>query len=204
MASLVVKTSCIWPFRGVRGWLRLMVVVCAIASVSTGLADGGSRQPSGEIKEIVRPADVDEVSGLSGWFDETFEPEMHLKVSAFIYIDWQLYEWVVDGRSGTEQPLRIRIDLGITEPVEMEVQEISWTTSNTVTSLSGPVYRNDVNVGSGVIRPAIHRKEFRGYIRLPEGKFVISPTPRLPTHIVYLNDWEAIRKADNEYQQQVR
>jgi len=181
-----------------------MLVVCAIASASTGFADSGIKQPSGEIKEIVRPADFDEASGLSGWFDEIFEPAMHLRASAFIYIDWPLYERVLDGRSLTEEPLRIRINLGITEPVEMEVREISWTTSNTVTSLSGPVYRDGVNVGSGVLRPAMHRKEFRGYIRLPEGKFVISPTPRLPTHVVYLNDWEAIRKADNEYQHQVR
>jgi hypothetical protein len=199
-----MMTSCTWASKTVLYSAHLVIAACAIASVTTGFAEDGADHPSVELEEIIRPADIADATGLSGWFDEIFKPEMRVKASAFIYVDWRVFEQTADSRRTAGQPLRIRIDLGIAEPVDMTVEEISRTASDTVKFLSGPVWRDDANVGSAVLRPSLNRKEFRGYVRLTQGKFVIAPTPRLPTHVVYLNDWEAIRGADSAHQQQGR
>jgi len=184
-ASAVTLAETQAPKSGERAW-----------TPATGALDV---EPSSSSPRIVRPTSEDEVAQLQPWFDDVFRPQMHLRNSGFVDLDWRLFEDLVSSYSSVDAPLRISIDLGISIPAELVIEDISRNEANTVTSVSGGVFRNGQRVGSAILRPSLERQEFRGYVRTSEGKFIFAPTPRPPAHVVYLNDWRSIKKADAEF-----
>lgn len=154
---------------------------------------------SSSAPQLVRPTPEGEIARILPWYDDVFRPKMHLRGSGFVDVDWRLFEDIVGSGALPYAPPRIGIDLGIAVPVVLVVDGIARNEANTVTGVSGEVFRDDRRVGSAVLRPSLERKQFRGYVRTPEGKFIIAPTPRPPAHVVYVNDWDSIKEADERF-----